>query len=530
MPNQPNFLFIQADQLAARALPAYGNKVAKTPHIDALSERGVVFEQAFCNYPLCAPSRFSMMAGLLATNAGAYDNGAEYPASIPSFAHYLRALGYQTCLSGKMHFIGPDQLHGFEERLTTDIYPSDFNWSANWENTVSGSERLLAAAGEVNGILKSGIYERTVQLDFDEEVAFKANRKIHDLARSDDERPFCLFVSFTHPHDPFAIPKRYWDLYRHDDIDMPAVPAMARDRLDAHSQRLFDHIGVAEANMTDEQVRIARHAYYGAVSFIDEQVGVLMHSLRTAGFGDNTVVVLTSDHGEALGERGLWFKRSFYDVALRIPLIVSAPEMFKPARRSDNVSLIDLLPSVVDIADPAFGCDHITTQYDGHSLRPLLLDEETDRPNRVIAEMSGEGLQSPSIAVIEDQFKYIHCEDDPPLLFDHIADVHETRNLAGDADYADVEAKMAAFVDDNWDLGALRETVLESQRRRHLVDRAHAQGAAPSWDYTVPAPGSAQYFRPGTANPSASNYNDDFEVRARPDSAKVNRRDFPQVD
>jgi choline-sulfatase len=527
MADKPNFLFIQADQLAARALPAYGNKIADTPHIDALSEQGVVFEQAYCNYPLCAPSRFSMMAGLLASNAGAYDNGAEFPASIPTFAHYLRTLGYQTCLSGKMHFIGPDQLHGFGERLTTDIYPSDFNWSANWENTVSGSERLLAAAGEVNGILKSGIYERTIQLEFDEEVAFTANRKIHDLAKSDDERPFSLFVSFTHPHDPFAIPRRYWDRYRHDDIDMPAVPAMARDQLDAHSQRLFDHIGVAEANMSEAEIRTARHAYYGAVSYIDEQVGGLMESLRTAGFGDNTIVVLLSDHGEALGERGLWFKRSFFDCALRIPLIVWAPKMFKPGRRSENVSLVDLLPSVVDIADPDGGCAQITTPYDGHSLRPLLLGNETDRPNRVVAEMSGEGLQSPSIAVIEDQFKYIHCEDDPPLLFNHIADPDEMQNLAGDPAFADVEAKMAAFIDDGWDLAELRETVLESQRRRHLVDRAHAQGTAPSWDYTVPAPGATQYFRPSAANPSASNYNDDFDVRARPDSPRVNRRDFP---
>ena len=118
---KPNFLFIQADQLAARALPVYGNTIAKTPNIDALAARGVTFEHAYCNYPLCAPSRFSMISGLLASHAGAYDNGAEYPAALPSFAHYLRLLGYQTSVSGKMHFIGPDQLHGFEERVTTDI-------------------------------------------------------------------------------------------------------------------------------------------------------------------------------------------------------------------------------------------------------------------------------------------------------------------------------------------------------------------------------------------------------------------------
>ncbi|MDP6566286.1 MAG: choline-sulfatase [Alphaproteobacteria bacterium] len=527
MTTKPNFLFIQADQLAARALPAYGNRVAKTPHIDGLAESGAVFEHAYCNYPLCAPSRFSMMSGLLASHAGAYDNGAEFPASLPTFIHYLRLLGYQTCLSGKMHFIGPDQLHGFEERLTTDIYPSDFNWTANWESTVTGSERLLAAAGEVNGILHSGIYERTVQLDFDEEVAFKANRKIHDLARSDDDRPFCLFVSFTHPHDPFAIPRRYWERYRHEDIDLPAVPAMPRVDLDAHSQRLFDHIGVAEAAMSEADVRVARHAYYGAVSYIDDQVGALLDSLQVAGFAEDTIIVFLSDHGEALGERGLWFKRSFFDCAVQVPLIVSAPNLFAPARCAGNVSLVDLLPTVVDLANAGGGLDTIATQFDGYSLRPLLLGEASDRPDRVFAEMSGEGLQATSIMVVDGDYKYIQCQGDPALLFDRSTDANETRNLAGRAEVAETQAGLAAIVAENWELDGFRERVVESQRCRHLIDRAHALGRAPSWDYDVPTPGSAQYFRPSARNPSASNYNDDFEIRARPDGEGANQRDFP---
>lgn len=341
--DKPNFLFVQADQLAARALPVYGNKIAKTPNIDRLAARGVTFDHAYCNYPLCAPSRFSMISGLLATNAGAYDNGAEYPAALPSFAHYLRLAGYQTSVSGKMHFIGPDQLHGFEERVTTDIYPSDFNWTANWsvDDTEDTGERLLAAAGEANGIKRSGVFERTIQLDYDDEVAFRATRKIHDLARSDDERPFCLFVSFTHPHDPFAVPQKYWDLYDHEDIDMPTIAEMPRAQLDPHSQRLYDHIGVAEANMSEEDVRVARHAYYGAVSYIDDQLGLLQGALQTAGYADNTVIVFLSDHGEALGERGLWFKRSFFDVALQVPLIISTPLMASAERRDENVSLVD---------------------------------------------------------------------------------------------------------------------------------------------------------------------------------------------
>ncbi len=527
MPRRPNFLFIQADQLAARALRTYGNQVSKTPNIDRLAEEGVVFAHAYCNYPLCAPSRFSMLSGLLPSSAGAYDNGAEFPASLPTFHHYLRLLGYQTCLSGKMHFIGPDQLHGFEERLTTDIYPSDFNWTANWERTVTGTDRLLAAAGEVNGILNSGVYERTIQLDFDDEVAFKAIRKIHDLARSDDERPFSLFVSFTHPHDPFAVPRRYWDRYRHEDIDMPALPPMAREDLDNHSRRLYDHIGVAEAGMTDDDVRVARHAYYGAVSYVDDQVGDLLEALRVAGFADDTIVVFLSDHGEALGERGLWFKRSFFDCALQVPFIVSAPRLFAPARRDENVSLVDLFPTVLDLADPESGLESVATKLDGCSLRPLMLGGASDRPDTVFAEMTGEGLDSPAIMVMEGHYKYIHCDDDPPLLFDRAVDPNEAENLAGRAEVAEVQSRLAGIIDKGWDLRELKGLVLESQARRRLVDQTHSIGLKPSWDYGPRDASPRKYFRPCPENPSASNYNSVFEVRARPDSEDANRRDYP---
>ncbi len=526
MAMKPNFLFVQADQLSARALPAYGNKVAKTPNIDRLAGQGVVFEHAYCNYPLCAPSRFSMLSGLLPSNVGAYDNGAEFPASLPTFIHYLRLFGYQTCLSGKMHFIGPDQLHGFEERLTTDIYPSDFNWTANWTRTVTGTERLLAAAGEVNGILNSGIYEHTIQRDFDDEVGYKAVRKIDDLARSDDVRPFGLFVSFTHPHDPFAVPRRYWDRYRHEDIDMPAVPAMPRDNLDPHSQRLYDHIGAAEAGMTEADVRVARHAYYGAVSYIDDQLGKLLAALERGGFADDTIVVFLSDHGEALGERGLWFKRSFFDCALQIPFIVSAPALFAPSRRGENVSLVDLFPTVIDIADTEAGLGSVETKFDGRSLRPHLLGDDFQGPDRVIAEMTGEGLDSPAIMVMEGRYKYIHCEDDPPLLFDRADDPNETDNLSGKIDVADVETRLASIIKENWDLDELKRRVLDSQAQRRLVDRAHAEGLRPSWDYYTSRPGHGQYFRPCAENPSASNYNSAFEVRAMPDSEKPIQREF----
>ncbi|MEM6932647.1 MAG: sulfatase-like hydrolase/transferase, partial [Pseudomonadota bacterium] len=130
---RPNIVLIMADQLAPQFTGTYGHPLVKTPHMDALAARGARFDAAYCNAPLCAPSRFSFMSGQLVTRIAAYDNASEFPASVPTFAHYLRQVGYRTCLSGKMHFVGPDQLHGFEERLTTDIYPSDHAWTPDWE-------------------------------------------------------------------------------------------------------------------------------------------------------------------------------------------------------------------------------------------------------------------------------------------------------------------------------------------------------------------------------------------------------------
>ena len=203
---QPNFLFIMADQMAAPVLPFYGHPVVQTPHLSRLAENGVVFDNAYCNSPLCAPSRFSMLTGQLPSRIGAYDNAAYFPAQVPTFAHYLRDLGYHTCLSGKMHMVGPDQLHGFEERLTTDIYPSDFGWTPdreNFDHRPSWYHNLLS-------VVQAGLCQTSNQIEFDEDVAHHSVRKIYDLARNKNQQPFLLLASFTHPHDPFAITPEYW--------------------------------------------------------------------------------------------------------------------------------------------------------------------------------------------------------------------------------------------------------------------------------------------------------------------------------
>jgi len=485
---RPNFLFVMADQMAASALPAYGHPLVAAPHIDALAARGAVFDAAYCNFPLCAPSRFSLLTGRLATRIGAYDNAAEYPAEIPSFAHYLRLAGYRTACAGKMHFVGPDQLHGFEQRLTTDIYPADFGWTPDWR----APDARLEWFHDMLNVVEAGPCERSLQIDFDDEVAFAATRKIYDLAREDDDRPFFLMVSFSHPHDPYTTTKAYWDRYDHDAIDAPRVGPIPVSERDPHSRRLYENYDRGRYRVTDDHVRNARHAYYGMISYVDDKIGELSAALGACGLADDTVVVLTSDHGDMLGERGLWYKMSFFEPSARVPLIVAAPG--RAARRvARNVSLVDLFPTFLDLA----GGDvpERAAPVDGHSLVPLLDGGEADWNDTVYGEYTAEVALAPIFMIRRGPHKYVASPADPPQLYDLAADPDELDNLAGDPAHAGIEHELAAEVARQWDAPALTERIIASQRRRRLVHNALMTGRRSLWDYRPAHDPSRDYIR-----------------------------------
>jgi len=475
-----------ADQLTARALPAYGNRVAKTPHIDALAAAGVVFDSFYCNSPLCAPSRFSFLSGRQVSAIGAYDNAAEFPAQIPTLAHYLRRSGYQTVLSGKMHFCGPDQLHGFEERLTTDIYPADFGWTPDWTRF----DERPSWYHTMDSVTEAGPCARTNQIDFDDEVVFHARRKLFDLARSGDRRPFCMVASLTHPHDPYAIPQKYWDRYEGVDIDMPRTH-VAADQLDPHSRRLRHVCGLDLQPLTDAQVRSARRAYYGAVSYVDDQVGVLLTALADARFAENTVVILVADHGDMLGERGLWYKMNFFEPACRIPLIVHAPARFGARRVSNSASLVDILPTLSELAGVAQA--DFATPIDGRSVVPQMAGDAGK--DEVIGEYLAEGAIAPLVMIKRGRYKFVHSPADPDQLYDLNDDPDELRNLAQSAHHAPLSEEFRAEVARRWDLPALHAAVIASQQRRHLVYAALRTGRHTPWDYQPIRDASREYVR-----------------------------------
>jgi choline-sulfatase len=486
-PSKPNIVFVMADQLAAQFLPIYGHPLVKTPNLSRLAAEGVVFETCYSTSPLCAPARATVMSGLLPSRTGVYDNAAEFPSSIPTWAHYLRLAGYKTCLSGKMHFVGPDQLHGLEERLTTDIYPADFGWTPDWR---LAQERIDWWYHNMTSVLQPGIAEITNQLEYDDEAAFLAIRKLYDFARFEGDKPFCLMASFTHPHDPYAARAKFWNLYRDEDIDLPKIPRMDRRDLDAHSQRLYDVSAMDDYTVTEADLRAARHGYYANISYVDDLLGQMIAALEAAAKLDNTVIVFTSDHGDFLGERGLWYKMSWLEPSAHVPLIVWSPKRFAARRVKQPVSLADLLPTLADLGHD--GKAQLAREVDGRSLYPLLTGATEDSSATAWGEYLAEGAIAPMYMLRRGPWKFIHTPSDPDQLFNLIDDPDELKNLASAHLLA---ALFRREVEAKFDIPQINADVLRSQQSRHLMFEALKRGHHFPWDFQPLRDASEQYTR-----------------------------------
>jgi choline-sulfatase len=486
MPKKPNILLIMADQLAPQFTGAYGHPVVKTPHIDGLARQGVRFDAAYCNSPLCAPSRFSFMAGQHITNIAAYDNASEFPATIPTFAHYLRSGGYRTCLSGKMHFVGPDQLHGFEERITTDVYPSDHAWTPDWENP---DERIPKWYHNMESVQEAGKGVTTFQIEYDEEVSFAARRRIFQYA-TEKTQPFCMVASFIHPHDPYVARPEWWNLYADDDIDLPKISPDDLIAQDPHTARLMKGIEADVTECSATEIRNARRGYYANTSYFDSKVGALIQTLEEAELLDNTIVIVTSDHGDMLGERGLWYKMCFFEHSVRVPLIMVGPGI-SPAVVDNPCSLVDLLPTMLDIAGTT---PELGMPIDGRSLLPVATGKP-DTGNEAIAEYCAECASHPIYMIRRGDLKYIHCDTDPPQLYNLKTDPDECHNLAGDPTYREAAAGFADEVAARWDSDDIRDKVIKSQHKRRTVHHAMQEGRMTSWDYQPVRDASNEYVR-----------------------------------
>jgi choline-sulfatase len=452
----PHILLVLADQLSSSALPSYGNRLVRAPRLERLGEEGIVFERALCASPLCVPSRASMLTGLLPSRTGAIDNAGELPAGIPTFAHRLRLLGFRTVLAGKMHFIGPDQLHGFEERPMTDVYPAGFDWIPDWE--LADDERL-PWYHDLSSVVRAGPVRSTLQLEYDDEVVERALGVLRDPG----PRPLLLVVSFTHPHDPYEVPAAYWNRYEGVEIDPPANPEPGDDPV---TRRLRAMVG--DTPISPEQALLARRGYYGAVTLVDDHLGAILDALP-----EQTLVVVTSDHGDMLGERGLWYKMAPFEPSIRVPLIVHG---LGPGRVAEPVSLLDLAPTLVELAGGT------AEELDGISLA------NGDPPRRDLpVEYLAEGVRAPQVTLVRGPLKLVRSLGEPDLVYDVEADPAERAEL-GDP------GSLGESASARWDLVRLDREVRASQRRRRIVARALATGRVSSWDHPE---GSRRYIDTG---------------------------------
>jgi choline-sulfatase len=485
MTSRPNFLIIMVDQLNGTFFPDGPADWLRTPNLRRLASNSVRFKNAYTASPLCAPGRAAFMSGQLPSQNGVYDNAAEFSSTIPTYAHHLRRAGYQTCLSGKMHFVGPDQLHGFEERLTTDIYPADFGWTPDYSKPDERIDWWYHNLGSVTG---SGISEISNQLEYDDEVAFNAKSKIYDLARGHDPRPWCLTVSFTHPHDPYVARKKYWDLYEDCSHLLPEVSKISYENHDLHSKRIFDANDWRSYEIDDVMIERSRRAYFANISYLDDQIGELLKTLEETD--QEAIIIFVSDHGDMLGERGLWFKMSFFEGSARVPLMISASSMSSQAINSP-VSTIDLCPTICELAGVTMS--EVIPWITGESLCGIMQGEK--RKNPVLMEYAAEASHAPMVCIRKDRWKYTFCSLDPEQLFDLDKDPHELDNLIEKNDYKSTVQFFRETIGATWNLDRFDQNVRESQAKRKVVYEALRKGGYYPWDFQPLKQASERYMR-----------------------------------
>ena len=481
----PNILIVMVDQLNGTLFPDGPADWLHAPNLKALAARSVRFANSYTASPLCAPGRAAFMSGQLPSRNGVYDNAAEFRSDIPTYAHHLRRAGYQTTLSGKMHFVGPDQMHGFEERLTTDIYPADFGWTPDYRKP---GERIAWWYHNMGSVTDAGVAEITNQLEYDDEVAHHAVAKVYDLSRGLDPRPWMLTVSFTHPHDPYVARRKYWDLYEDCAHLLPEVGLIPYAEQDPQSQRIFDASAWHSYTLTDEMVQRSRRAYFANISYVDDKIGEILAALKATR--QEAIVVFVSDHGDMLGERGLWFKMTFYEGASRVPLMIAAPGL-APGLVSEPVSTLDICPTLCELAGVSM--DEVMPWTDGTSLVPLA--EGQGRTEAVAMEYAAEASITPLVSLRKGRWKLNLCRADPDQLFDLEADPAELTNLAADPAHAATLATLRAEALARWDLARFDADVRASQARRWVVYEALRQGGYYPWDYQPLQKASERYMR-----------------------------------
>lgn len=340
----------------------------------------------------------------------------------------------------------------------------------------------------MGSVTNSGTAEITNQLEYDDEVAYEANRKIYDLSRGHDERPWCLTVSFTHPHDPYLARKKYWDLYENCNHLLPEVLALSYPEHDPHSKRILDASDWKNFNISEKDIKSSRRAYFANISYLDDKIGEILDTLQKTN--QEAVIIFVSDHGDMLGERGLWFKMSFFENSSRVPLMISST-VLEPKLVAEPVSTIDVCPTLCDLS----GCDmdELARWTEGESLLPFA--NGSIRSNPVLMEYAAEASYAPLISIRKGPFKYIRCDMDPEQLFDVESDPNELHNLASSQKFSKELVEFRKISDANWDLASFDKEVRKSQAQRWIVYESLRSGEYYPWDFQPLKKASERFMR-----------------------------------
>ncbi|MCP4256615.1 MAG: sulfatase-like hydrolase/transferase [Planctomycetes bacterium] len=465
---RPNVLLVIADQMTPLLMGLYGHPVVKTPHLNALAEKGVRFDTAYSPCPLCAPARASLLTGRYSSEIGVYDNAAPLACDQPTLCHYLNLLDYDTVLSGKVHFVGPDQNHGFQKRLLPNIYPSDFSWTKSRDNKIPKSH-ARSYTGEAIHVGRSNRNQK-----FDEQAHREAldylTQKGKQKRTSTSYQPFFLCVSYNFPHEPFWPPKKYWDLYEGQSIEIPKIPPGLEKKLSVMDLWLNRHHGVDKIDLQKpSSLRKLWRAYFALVTYIDDKVGELIARLRADDLMDDTIIIFTSDHGDMLCEKNMVQKRCFYEPSARVPLLVVSPNAASGGHVSKTpVSLLDIMPTILDLVGFA---ESQRLRIDGASLTPLL--EGKEQSNRMVfSEMHSEGVYATCFMVRKGRYKYIYIHGHDEQLFNLEKDPDEWNNLADRNDHAQICEELKKCILSQFNPDQIEKQLRESLQKRQFLKKA----------------------------------------------------------
>jgi choline-sulfatase len=423
-----NVLFILSDEHSRRVLGCYGHEMIRTPNLDRLAAEGVRFSDAYCNSPICVPSRASLATGRYPHQIRFWDNGIPYDGSVPSWHHRLKAAGHEVVSIGKLHFRSADDDNGFSQEVMPLHVVDGIGDPAGWLR-----EPLVERKAALKLAKQAGRGDSDYQ-GYDGRITDAAVDWLKARAGLPGDKPWALFVSLVCPHFPLIARPEWYDFYPEATVPMPALydPAEWPDHPYVKAIR---ECQVYQKGFDDASLRRALAAYFGLVSYVDHNVGRLMEALAASGLADTTRIIYSSDHGDNLGTRGLWGKSTMYEEAAGVPMIIAGPELPRGFLCREPVSLADCFPTIVKWAgvapDPA-----------DRDLPGLPLDEIVrEAPKRtILCEYHAAGAATGAFMIRKGKFKYVYYAGMPAQLFDLDADPQERRDLADEAGYAGLAA------------------------------------------------------------------------------------------